>query len=138
MTEFTYEVDVDVRFRDLDPMNQVHNATTLVYVEEARRRYFQDVLEERLEETNGALVHQEIDYTAPITLEAETVTTAYRFSQIGDSSLTSVFEVRTGDEVAAEGEVVHVLLDKEGTPRAVPDEWREKITAFEDAPVDLE
>ncbi|MFC4248383.1 acyl-CoA thioesterase [Natribaculum luteum] len=137
MTKFTYETEIAVRFRDLDPMNQVHNATILVYVEEARRRYFRHVLGVRLEETEGALVHQEIDYAAPITLE-DSVTVAYRFTRIGDSSLTSDFEVRTDDEIAAEGEVVHVMLDEAGTPRAVPDAWRERIVASEDDRVELE
>ncbi len=137
MATFTYETEVPVRFRDLDPMGRVHNAVVLVYVEEARTRYFQEVVGERLEQTDGALVHQEIDYTGPIELE-DAVTVRYRVSKVGGSSLTTVFEVRTDDDVAADGEVVHVVLDEAGVPRAVPDAWRERIVAFEDGRVDLE
>ncbi|ELZ21421.1 acyl-CoA thioesterase [Natrinema limicola] len=136
MATFTYETEVPVRFRDLDPMGQVHNAVVLIYVEEARARYFQEVVGERLEQTDGALVHQEIDYTVPIELE-DAVTVRYRVSKIGASSLTTVFEVRTDDGIAANGEVVHVVLDEAGETRAVPDTWRENITAFEDGSVEI-
>ena len=138
---YNYETSVQVRFRDLDVMGQVHNAVLLTYVEEARVRYFRDVLDVALEETNGAVAHQAIDYHAPIDLESE-VTVQYRVADIGASSLTMAFEVRCTDELggsggddqlAASGEVVHVVLDEHGDPRSVPEAWAERIREFETA-----
>ena len=127
-----YETTVQVRFRDLDVMGQVHNAVLLTYVEEARVRYFRDVLDVALAETDGAVARQAIDYHAPIDRERE-VTVRYRVTDIGDSSLTMAFEVRADDELAASGEVVHVVLDDEGDPSAVPAAWAERIREFEAA-----
>ena len=156
---FNYETTVQVRFRDLDVMGQVHNAVLLSYVEEARVRYFRDVLDVALAETNGAIARQTIDYHAPIDL-GTAVTVRYRVADIGDSSLTMAFEVRTDhdhearggddelaasggddellasgrqDELAASGEVVHVVLDEDGEPCTVPAGWAERIREFEAA-----
>ena len=134
-TPFTYATAVTVRFRDLDPMKQVHNGVVLQYVEEARVRYFRDVLEETITELSGAIAHQDIDYRAPITYGAA-VTVRYRVSRVGGSSITMQFEVTADDEIAASGEVVHVVLDDEGSPTAVPTEWVERITQFEESPVE--
>lgn len=132
---YAYETDVAVRFRDLDPMRQVHNAVLLVYVEEARVRYFRDVLDADIAGMNGAIVRQEIDYEGPVTLDSA-VTVRYRVSRVGDASLTMAFEVVADGEVAASGEVVHVVLDEDDAPAAVPPSWRSAIRDFEDAPVE--
>jgi acyl-CoA thioester hydrolase len=111
-------------------MGQVHNAVFLTYAEEGRVRYFRDVLGVALPETNGAIVHQEIDYHTPVTLDSA-VTVRYRVAHVGDTSLTMRFEVVVDDETAAAGEVVQVLLDEDDTPRSIPSAWRDKIRAFE-------
>ena len=127
---FHYETSVQVRFRDRDPMGQVHNAVFLVYVEEARVRYVRDVLDVGLQETHGAVARQTIDYHAPIDVESA-VTVRYRVDEIGSSSLTMAFEVVGDDGLAASGEVVHVVLDEAGDPSPVPAAWVERIRAFE-------
>lgn len=129
-----------VRFRDVDAYGQVHNAVFLIYVEEARVRYFRDVLGEDFTELNGAIVRQDVEYASPITLE-DSVIVPHRVAHLGETSLTMEFEVRTtsgsGDEsLAAEGSVTHVVLDADDAPRPVPDAWREAICDFEDAPVE--
>jgi acyl-CoA thioester hydrolase len=135
MTKFTYETKVPVRFRDIDVAGWVHNSVHLVYAEEARIGYHREVLDTEIEDTPGAVASQEIEYAVPIRLDEE-VTVRYRISAVGNSSLTMEFEVRAGEDLAAEGEVTHVLLDKNGEPRDVPAAWRERIRAFEDAPVE--
>lgn len=129
-TDDAYETTVTVRFRDLDPMGQVHNGVVLQYVEEARVRYFRDVLDTDITDINGAIAGQDVDYRAPITYGAS-VTVRYRITDIGDSSLTMAFEVHADGTLAAEGEVTHVVLDETNTPAPVPEAWVEKISAFE-------
>lgn len=131
-----YETDIDVRFRDLDTMGQVHNAVVLVYVEEARVGYFRDVIGVELAETEGAIVTQEIEYSAPVEL-GSSVTVEYWTSAIGTSTLTMGFAVHSDGDLAATGEVVHVVLDGDSS-RPVPAGWRERIRAFEDEPVETE
>lgn len=131
---FAHETTLTVRFRDLDPMEQVHNSVVLQYVEEARIRYFRDVLGEELTEMNGAIARQEVDYQDLITLDSS-VTVRYRVSEIGESSLTMQFEVRADDAVAARGDVVHVVLDETDSPTSVPTAWVDRIQSFEETPV---
>lgn len=139
MNQFTYEPEMTVRFRDIDAYDQVHNAVFLIYVEEARVRYFRDVLGEEFTELNGAIVHQDIEYSSSITLE-DRVTVPYRVARLGETSLTMEFEVRTtgddGDSLAAEGSVTQVVLNEDDEPRPIPDAWREAVCGFEDAPID--
>lgn len=130
-----YETTVTVRFRDLDPMGQVHNGVILQYVEEARVRYFRDVLDTDITDINGAIATQTIDYRAPITYGAS-VTVRYWVTDIGDSSLEMAFEVEADGTLAADGDVVHVALDDSDTPTTVPESWIEKIRAFEGSDVD--
>jgi acyl-CoA thioester hydrolase len=127
---YVYETEITVRFRDIDSMGQVHNAVFLTYAEEGRVRYFRDVLDVSLPETNGAIVHQEIDYHAPVTLDAD-LTVRYRVARVGETSLTMEFEVVVDGETAATGEVVQVLLDEDDAPRSIPTAWRDKIDDFE-------
>ncbi|WP_237560557.1 acyl-CoA thioesterase [Halostella litorea] len=134
-TDDAYETTVTVRFRDLDPMGQVHNGVVLQYVEEARVRYFRDVLDVDITDINGAIAGQDIDYRAPITYGAS-VAVRYRVTEIGESSLTMAFEVRADGELAAEGEVVHVALDDADAPTGIPESWVERIRAFEGGDVD--
>lgn len=139
MSKFTYESEMAVRFRDIDAYEQVHNAVFLVYVEEGRVRYFRDVLGEDFTELNGAIVHQDIEYSSSITLE-DRVIVRYRVARLGETSLTMEFEVRTtgegGDNLAAEGSVTQVVLNEEDEPHSIPDAWRKAIQEFEDTPVD--
>jgi|AntDeeMetagen134_2_1112570.scaffolds.fasta_scaffold08680_2 acyl-CoA thioester hydrolase len=133
---YTYTTSVTVRFRDLDPMGQVHNGVVLQYVEEARVRYFRDVLDADITEMNGAIVQQDVEYLTPIPY-GTSVTVRYRVARVGETSLTMPFEVLADDAVAARGEVVHVVLDETDAPTDVPQEWAKRIEQFEEAPVDV-
>jgi acyl-CoA thioester hydrolase len=130
-TDFRFETDVTVRFRDLDAMGRVHNSVVLGYVEEARAAYFREVLGTPLADTEGALARQTVDYERPLTRETA-VEVAYRVQAVGESSLDTAFVVRADGEPAARGTVVHVVLD-DGEPAAVPEGWVERIEAFEPA-----
>jgi acyl-CoA thioester hydrolase len=134
-TEYAYETDVPVRYRDLDTMGWTHNTVLLVYVEEARIGYFRDVLGADADETDGAIVRQEIEYRTPVEY-GESVTVRFRVAAVGESSLTTRFEVTADGTVAVEGEVVYVFVDESRTPRAVPQEWKEEVLEFEPATVE--
>lgn len=133
---YSYETPITVRFRDIDMTGFVHNSVLLIYVEEARIRYFRDVIGVDITETNGAVARQEIDYERMITLDS-TLTVRYRTTRIGDSSITTTFEVDSDGALAASGKVVHVVLDDSGETRPVPEKWRENIQSFEPASVDI-
>ena len=132
MTEYSFDVDIDVRFQDLDTMGHVNNAVYATYFEEARVAYFDHVLDLPLSAVESVLAHLEIDYRRPITAEYGDVSVALRVPELGESSVPMEYEVRTDDGVAATGETVQVVVDEEtSSSRPIPDAWREQIRSFE-------
>lgn len=136
-TGYRFEAELNVRFRDLDIMGWTHNSVLLVYVEESRIGYFREVLDIKMEEIDGAIVHQEIDYKNPVNY-GDIVTVCHRVAKIGQSSLTTQFRIKSSGETAAEGEVIYSLLDETNMPRKLPTEWKNKIQEFEPKKVKLE
>lgn len=131
MTDYSFSVDVDVRFRDIDAMGHVNNAVYATYMEEARTAYFDAVLDTSLAAVNSALANLELDFRRPVELGDE-VTVAVRVPELGTSSIPMEYEIRADGAVAAVGEAVQVTLDDEtGESRPIPDEWREQIEAYE-------
>jgi acyl-CoA thioester hydrolase len=124
--DFVY--DMQVRFRDIDPMNHVNNAVYATYLEQARAALYRDRLDVDLGEVDTVLAHLEIDFRAPIELEDE-VTVALEIGDLGRSSVPMDYEIRADGDVAATGHTVQVVFDRStGESAPVPDEWR---AAFE-------
>jgi acyl-CoA thioester hydrolase len=130
MTNYTYEAPIDVRFRDLDPMGHVNNAVYATYFEHARAAYFEDVLDVSLSEVASVLAHLELDFERAVEL-GDDVTVATRVPALGDSSITMEYAVRADAATAATGETVQIAVDDDGSPRPLPDAWRERIRSFE-------
>ena len=129
MAEF--EIEMAVRFRDLDAMGHVNNAVYATYLEQARVRYIEEVVGEPLLETGAVIANMQVDFERPIDW-GEDVTVAVRAEEPGTSSVPLVYEVRADGEVAATAETLLVVYDREaGEPRPMPDEWRERIHAHE-------
>jgi acyl-CoA thioester hydrolase len=130
MTEFNYETEIDVRFRDLDSMGHVNNAVYATYFEHVRTLYMDDVFGDRPEEINVALVNLNIDFKRQVRF-GETVTVGVGVTEIGDSSVTMEYEVQTAGEVAATGSTILVAMDAAGNSRPMPEEIRERIEEHE-------
>lgn len=131
MSEYTFETSFDPRYRDLDVNGHVNQAVYLSYLEQARTKYWEEVVGIRHDRAPVAIVRQEIEYKAPIVLEQE-VTVAQRITEIGETSFQIEYEIRAGETVAATAEVVLLALDRESheaTP--IPPEWREPIEEHE-------
>ncbi|MDS0292559.1 acyl-CoA thioesterase [Halogeometricum luteum] len=125
MTEFIYESELQVRFRDLDPLGHVNNAVYASYCEQARIEFFQEEFD--IEEVNTVLANIEIDYRRPIEGLGE-LTVGLDVTDIGNSSFEMSYELRSEGEVVATASTVLVVIDPETTePTRVPDEWREAV-----------
>lgn len=135
MSEFTFESTVETRFRDTDIMGQVHNAVILMYVEEARIRYYDEVVGIDFLDVNSALVHQSIDYRKPITYPG-TLIVEYRTAELGRSRRVDEFAIETDGEIAAKGTVIEVILDDSGDPAEIPTEWVDRIQEYESGSVE--
>ncbi|NEU56145.1 thioesterase family protein [Halorussus sp. MSC15.2] len=131
MSDYSFTVDVDVRFQDLDTMGHVNNAVYATYFEQARVAYFEEVLDVPLHEVESVLANLEIDFRRPVEMVGE-VTVGVRVTELGTTSIPMEYEVRADGEIAATGETVQVAVDSEtGSSRPIPEAWREQIRDFE-------
>lgn len=127
MSEYAYEVAVDVRLRDVDFMGHVNNAIYATYLEEAREAYFRDVVGRSLVDLDTVLASLDIEYKTPIDAE-QTVTIGLDVTDLGDSSIPMGYEIRAGGERAATARSVQVFVDrKSGAARSIPQELRNRL-----------
>ena len=124
MNKEPYVTSFDVRFRDLDSMGHVNNAVYATYLEQARIKYYESLLDISLVDVDTVIVHLEIDYIKSLQL-GETVEVSLSISSIGTSSVTMEYVLTNGSEKVATAKTVQVLLDgKTGTSTPIPPEWR--------------
>lgn len=132
MESFRFDVELPVRYRDLDTLGHVNNAVYGTYLEQARVRYFDRVLPVPFEGREMVLAHLDLDFRRPVDLEDGTVRVECGVTDLGESSITMGYGVYAGADSApaATGESVQVAWDGEGS-RPVPEDWRERIREFE-------
>ena len=122
-----YSVDIQVRFRDLDPMSHVNNALYVTYLEQARAEFYADVVGEPLGDINTVLRHLEVSYERAIELD-EDVTVELAVDELGESSVPMDYEIRAGDSLCATAKTVQVFFDPDaGGSTPIPERYRERL-----------
>ncbi|WP_224268918.1 acyl-CoA thioesterase [Haloprofundus salinisoli] len=130
MPDFAYELDIEVRFRDLDPLGHVNNAVYASYCEQARIRYLREVLDLTSDDVTMVVANLELNYRKPVTFDDD-LTVAVSVTALGESSFTMTYELRAEDVVAT-AETTQVVIDRETKrPTAVPTEWRERLYEYD-------
>ncbi|WP_283401932.1 thioesterase family protein [Halorubrum sp. DM2] len=128
-----YTVDIDVRFRDIDALGHVNNAVYATYIEQARTRYFREVLDIDISQSSNVLASISIDFRRPVELSDDRVTVTVDLAELGRSSVTMAHEVRVGDAVVAEAEATIVSLDPDtGKPTPIPEDHRAAMESYHD------
>lgn len=131
MGDHAFTAPVEVRFRDIDKSGNVNNAVYATYLEQARARYYDEVLDRVLSDVPTVIVSLSIDYHAPIG-PTDSVTVGVRVPRLGGSSIPMEYEIRANGEAASAAETVQVYTDPEtGRASQIPDAWRDRIEAFE-------
>jgi acyl-CoA thioester hydrolase len=95
-------------------------------MEEARMRFFRDVVGQLRIDT--VIANLEVDYERPIRLP-DAVEVGVGVVEIGETSLTLANDIRANGEPAASGRTTQVIVDEDGRPTPLPDEWRDALTA---------
>lgn len=138
MSEFGFTAEISVRFGDLDTLGHVNNVPYVQYLEEARGRYFDDVVGVPFEIIDTVVAELHIEYLNEITRD-QTVEVAVRVAELGRSSMTIKYEIRATDPetgettVAATAETVQVNTDSDtGNAAPIPDSWGRAIENWED------
>jgi len=128
-----YTAEIDVRFRDIDALGHVNNAVYATYIEQARTRYFRDVLDVDISQSSNVLASISIDFRRPVELSDDRVTVTVDLADLGRSSATMTHEVRVGDAVAAEAEATIVSLDPDtGEPTPISEDLRAGMESYHD------
>lgn len=136
---FRHQLDLNVRFMDLDALHHVNNARYLNFLEEARIAYSQDVLGlfRDIKQLNVVVARIEIDYLKPITF-GEEVKIYTRVLNLGNKSFKfeCIICSSNGKEEKIASRAIQTLVTfdpKSQKSIPIPEEVKEKIESFEPA-----
>lgn len=123
----SYIAEIQVRFRDLDPMEHVNNALYVTYLEQARAMFYEEVVEVTLADIDTVLAQLEVSYEQAIE-EVGTVTVELTVGELGNSSIPMEYEIHSSGQRVATGQTVQVYVDSEtGKPKRIPDQHRGQL-----------
>jgi len=124
-----------VRYAETDQMGIVYYANYYVWFEIGRTDYCRQLgfAYRDMEQQDGLYImvaEAWCRYKAPARNDDEIIVRT-RVSSCRKRVLVFNYEVyrQAGDELLAEGETVHVITDREGHPRALPEKYREIFLA---------
>lgn len=137
MSDYHFYHPVEVRYGDLDPQGHVNNAKHLTYFEQARVAYMVELglftKDQSFMEIGIILADVHLTYLEPI-YYGQNIKVGVHTARLGNKSMTWEQNIVDADagRALAKGEVVVVAYDyKEEKTISIPDEWRERISAFE-------
>jgi len=127
-----YSTGLQVRFRDIDPLYHVSHTVYVVYMQQARLAFCEEVLGVSDSAWDTVVAHLELDYESEVEFGDDLVAETW-ITDVGSSSFTMAYEVSADGTVAVTGESVQVVIDA-GTDEktAVPEHWREQFEAYRD------
>ena len=137
MSDYHFYHSIEVRYGDLDPQGHVNNAKHLTYFEQARIHYMIELglftRDQSFMQIGVIVADVHITYLEPIYF-GQNIRVGVHASKLGSKSMTweqNIVDADTGRELAR-GEVIIVTYDyKDEKTIPVPQEWRERIIAFE-------
>lgn len=124
-----YTTEIEIRFRDLDPMQHVNNALYVTYLEQARARFYEDVVGIPLAEIDTVLAEIQVSYERAIE-GIGSVVVGLDVGDVGTSSIPMTYEIRSpmGEERYATASSVQVYVDPDtGDSTRIPDRYRERL-----------
>jgi acyl-CoA thioester hydrolase len=132
---FRHKTPLEIRFVDIDAFGHVNNANYLSYIEQARIRYFNEVVKTPVEwEKQGIiLARAEVDYLFPLTLR-DTIEIYTRCSRIGNKSFDLEYLiVRAKDgSIASKLRTVLVAYDYENQrSMLLPSSWSDLMRTYD-------
>lgn len=133
-----HDIEVHLRWADMDANRHVNNVEFFRILEEARARWFPTSGDGASLLVGGIVVaSQGLDYLTPLNYRPEPVLVSLRVSPVGNSSFTLHCRVQdapsdSGDRVYAAGNVVMVAVDQQtgrSRPLTIPERrWLESLS----------
>lgn len=135
MDGFTHVHPIEVRFRDIDALGHVNNATILTFIETARVPYVEGLglwsMAQPVLEIPFVVAQIDCNFRTPIFL-GQQVEVGTRVVMVGRSSLRLEHRVEADGKLAADGHCVLVFMDVQtGQSAAITPSMIAKIEAFE-------
>lgn len=129
------DITVRVRYAETDQMGIAYYANHFVWFELGRTEWFrqQGFVYKEMEEQEGAYIivaEARCRYHAPARYD-DLLVIRTRIQEARSRSITFSYEILShGDEqVIATGETLHVITDRNGRPRSLPDRYRALFAA---------
>ena len=137
MSDYHFYYPIEVRYGDLDPQGHVNNAKHFTYFEQARIHYMIGLglftKDQSFMQIGVIVADVHITYLEPIYF-GQNLKVGVHAAKLGTKSMTweqNIVDADSGRELAR-GEVIIVTYDyKDEKTIPVPQEWRERIAAFE-------
>lgn len=134
--EYRHFTDIQPRFNDYDLVGHVNNVVYQHYFDLARLYYFQEVIGQRINGNEYTLIMASIstEYVRPILID-EKISVKTRIDLLGNKSIEMSQEIINSEtnEIKSSSRATHVVFSiKQHLTTEIPEEWREKIFAFED------
>ncbi len=125
--------EVDVRFKDIDIGGHAHHSLALVYFEEARARYWREVVGRRgLDDVDFILAEARVRYHARIRYPLR-LKVGVRVSALGKKHFVMEYLAQgpEGEDLAS-GETTLVMFDySQARSRPIPPEVRQAVERWE-------
>jgi len=128
----------EIRFVDIDAFGHVNNAHYLTYFEQARVKYFDDIVGWKYDWSKQGIIlaRVEINYILPIYFRDDVVIRT-RCSRLGNKSFDMEYQlikIDKGVEVLlADGKTVMVAFDyEENQSIPIPELWKKVVIDYEE------
>lgn len=135
---FRHQINLPIRYRDLDTLGHVNNVVYLTYIEQARITYFNDLdlWDGSPSEAGLILARNVIDYKHPLSLTDQAVDVWTRIGRLGGKSfdMMHVLTIEKDDEaqIVAEATITMVAFNYiTQSAITLPDDWRKAIIDYE-------
>ena len=136
--KFKHSTCIEIRFVDIDAFGHVNNAHYLTYFEQARVKYFDEIVDWQYDWNHEGIIlaRAEISYVKPALFKDEAVVLT-RCSRIGTKSFDLDYQfirMDDGEEILlAEGKTVMVAFDyKANRSIEIPELWKAALKKFEE------
>jgi acyl-CoA thioester hydrolase len=134
---FKHSMRPEIRFVDVDVFGHVNNAHYLTYFEQARVKYFDDIVGWKYDWSKQGIIlaRAEINFVMPVLFRDEAVIMT-RCSRIGNKSFDldyrMIKKVNGIEVLLADGKTVMVAFDydtKQSIP--IPEQWKKLLDEYE-------
>ena len=137
MPQFKHKTPIEVRFADVDAFGHVNNAKYLTYFEQARVKYFNDIVDWTYDWSKEGIIlaKADIDFIKPIHFRDEIIVFT-RCSRLGNKSFDLQYRIisyKDGEEfLMSDCTTVMVAFDYVHKKSIViPEEWKQVLRKYE-------